>query len=96
MDNFAHLDLQDCPLCGGVGSIEEENGWLVFVQCLDCGSRTAEMAYNSEEERQEMARRVVTAGTSARSSTPAMGIRPHTPRLFAKNRIFCERTVVLL
>ncbi len=59
MDNFAHLDLQDCPLCGGVGSIEEENGWLVFVQCLDCGSRTAEMAYNSEEERQEMARRVV-------------------------------------
>ena len=52
MDNFAHLDLQDCPLCGGVGSIEEENGWLVFVQCLDCGSRTAEMAYNSEEERQ--------------------------------------------
>ena len=59
MENIHDIALQDCPLCRGTGALEEEGGWLVYVQCLDCGSRTAEMAYNSEEERQEMARRVV-------------------------------------
>ena len=58
MDPFAHIDLQDCPLCGGVGSLEEEYGWQIYVQCLDCGCRTAEMAYRNEGERQEMAKRV--------------------------------------
>lgn len=32
-------------------------GWC-HVQCLDCGCRTVEMAYHSEEERREMAEKV--------------------------------------
>ena len=51
MHPFEEIDLQDCPLCQGAGCLEEEGGWCVYVQCLDCGCHT-------EEERQEMARRV--------------------------------------
>ena len=58
MNPFEEIDLQDCPLCGGVGAIEEEGGWTVYVQCLDCGSRTAELSYHGEEQRLEMAKRV--------------------------------------
>lgn len=53
------LELQDCPLCGGAGILEEEGGWCLYVQCLDCGCHTAELSFGSEEERQEMARRAV-------------------------------------
>ena len=58
MDEIKDLELQDCPLCRGAGVLEEEGGWLVYVQCLDCGCRTVEMAYHSEEERREMAEKV--------------------------------------
>ena len=58
MNYFDEIHLEDCPCCGSVGSVEEEGGWCVYVQCLDCGCHTAELAYHSEEERQEMARRV--------------------------------------
>ena len=54
MENIHDIALQDCPLCRGTGALEEEGGWLVYVQCLDCGCRTVEMAYHSEEERREM------------------------------------------
>ena len=58
MENIHDIALQDCPLCRGTGALEEEGGWLVYVQCLDCGCRTVEMAYHSEEERREMAEKV--------------------------------------
>lgn len=58
MDHFEEIDLQDCPSCGGVGSIEEEGGWCVYVQCVDCGAHTAELSYKNEAERQDAARRV--------------------------------------
>ena len=51
-------DLQDCPCCGSVGSIEEEGGWCLYVQCVYCGARTAELSYKNEAERQDAARRV--------------------------------------
>ncbi len=57
MDHFAEIDLEDCPCCGGVGSIEEEGGWCLYIQCVDCGARTAELSYQNEAERQEAARR---------------------------------------
>lgn len=53
------LELQDCPLCGGAGLLEEEGGWCVYVQCLDCGCHTAELRFNTEEERREMTGRAV-------------------------------------
>ena len=49
----------DCPLCGGAGCLEEEGGWCVYVQCLDCGCRTAELSYRTPEEREEMTARAV-------------------------------------
>ena len=49
---FEDLELFDCPLCHGPGLLEEENGWCLYVQCLDCGCHTAALSYNSEEERQ--------------------------------------------
>ena len=58
MDLYHDIDLQDCPLCHGPGIIEEEAGWCLYVTCLDCGCRTVEMAYHSEEERREMAEKV--------------------------------------
>lgn len=46
------LRLEDCPACNhGVGSLEHEGGWCVYVQCLDCGAQTAQFSYKNEEER---------------------------------------------
>ena len=56
MDRFEDIHLEDCPCCGGVGSIEEEGGWCVYIQCLDCGAHTAEISYKTEQERQQAAR----------------------------------------
>ena len=58
MENLHDIALQECPLCRGTGALEEEGGWLVYVQCLDCGCRTVELAYRSAEERREMAEKV--------------------------------------
>ena len=49
MQPFEDLELLDCPICHGPGLIEEENGWCLYVQCLDCGCHTAALSYNSEE-----------------------------------------------
>ena len=59
MQSFEDIDLFDCPLCHGPGLIEEENGWCLYVQCLDCGCHTAALTYDNEEERQTAARQAV-------------------------------------
>ena len=41
MNPFEDIELQDCPCCHGAGIIEEEGGWCLYVQCLDCGRPTA-------------------------------------------------------
>jgi len=58
MNPFDEIDLQDCPVCHGPGLIQEENGWCLYVECLDCGAHTGELQYSSEEERMDAARRV--------------------------------------
>ena len=58
MDPLDELELLDCPNCGGTGCIEEEGGWCVYVQCLDCGAHTAELSYKNEEERRQAAQAV--------------------------------------
>ena len=47
------IELFDCPQCQGVGMMEEEAGWCVYVACIDCGCHTVEVPYNSEEEKLE-------------------------------------------
>ena len=56
MDIFEELELQDCPYCGGVGLLEEENGWCWYAMCLDCGAQTAQIEYKKPEDRAEAAR----------------------------------------
>lgn len=58
MDILHNIELADCPICQGTGLIEEENGWCIYVSCLDCGCHTAEMAFDSEEEKIAAAKKV--------------------------------------
>lgn len=55
MDIRKEIDLLDCPICQGVGLLEEENGWCMYVMCLDCGCQTAEIHFHSREERKQAA-----------------------------------------
>ena len=55
MEIYEKLELQDCPLCGGVGLLEEESGWCWYAMCMDCGAQTAPIDYNSPETREEAA-----------------------------------------
>ena len=59
MDMLENQELLDCPLCQGPALVEEEEGWCVYVTCLDCGCHTAEIPFNNEEERLDAARRAV-------------------------------------
>ena len=59
MELYHDIDLQDCPLCHGPGLIEEEEGWCLYVACLDCGCRTAELPFSSPEERLAAAKQVL-------------------------------------
>ena len=57
MDHLNDIELFDCPICHGVGSLEEENGWCVYASCLDCGCHTVEVDYRKPEDREAAARR---------------------------------------
>ena len=35
MDIFDKIELQDCPICGGAGLLEEENGNSFYEACMD-------------------------------------------------------------
>lgn len=59
MDRLEDMEVFDCPFCHGPGMLEDENGWCLYVTCMDCGAHTAEVAYNSAEEREEAARRLI-------------------------------------
>ena len=56
MDILNDIELFDCPICHGTGTLEEENGWCIYVSCLDCGCHTAELPYKNEAEREQMAK----------------------------------------
>ena len=46
--------LEDCPACReGVGSLEHEGGWCVYVECLQCGAHTAHFPYQNDAEREQ-------------------------------------------
>lgn len=48
---YEEVDLLECPVCQGPGVLEEENGWCFYVNCMDCGCRTAEIGYTTDDER---------------------------------------------
>ena len=57
MDIYEELELQDCPYCGGAGTLEEEGGWCWYVMCMDCGAQTAHFEFRTTEERAEAAKK---------------------------------------
>jgi len=57
MDIYNEIELQDCPICGGTGLLEEENNWCWYVCCLDCGSQTGGFEYHRPEERSDAAKK---------------------------------------
>ena len=54
---YEQIELQECPICGGAGLMEEENGWCFYAACLDCGAHTAEIRYERDAERLDAAQR---------------------------------------
>ena len=56
MNIHTAVELLECPYCGGAGLLEKEQGWCWYVRCLHCGSETAPIEYNNEEEREDAAR----------------------------------------
>ena len=73
MNDFDEIELADCPYCDNVGTIEEEGGWCLYVQCGYCGAHTAELSYRNEEERQEAARRAAHNWNLRKVISPAPG-----------------------
>lgn len=67
------IELFDCPLCRGAGLMEEENGWCVYVTCMDCGCHTAEVPYTTPEERIEAAQRAASTWNIGKVISPANG-----------------------
>ena len=60
MDIFDEIELQECPVCGGSGILEDENGWCCYVACMDCTAHTATVDYRTPEERPDAAKRAAT------------------------------------
>lgn len=57
MDIHAEIELEICPLCGGAGLLEEEDGFGWYVGCMDCGAHTASLEYRTPGERFETAKK---------------------------------------
>ncbi len=47
------IELEECPVCRGVGAIMHEGGWNVQVECLDCSAHTIYVEYANAEEKAE-------------------------------------------
>ena len=70
MESYQEIELQECPICGGAGLMEEENGWCFYVACLDCGSHTAEIRYERPAERLDAAQRAAHLWNIGKVLTP--------------------------
>ena len=72
MDILDTLDIFDCPRCHGTALLEEESGWCVYVSCLDCGCRTAEIPFKNEEERITAIKQAVSTRNCGKSVSPGI------------------------
>jgi len=70
MDILNDIELLDCPICHGAGLLEEENGWCLYVSCLDCGCHTAEVSFKTPEEKLKAAQHAAEPGDTAEDDTP--------------------------
>ena len=98
MDPIYEIELQDCPYCRGTGTVEDEQGWCVYVTCVDCGAQTAHASYETPEERLAAAQQVAhlwnigkcPQSRRGRLSLPDMQKRAES----AAFRPFCRSTAV--
>lgn len=58
MENKEIIELEECPVCRGVGMITHEGGWCAQVECVDCSAHTVYVEYESETEMLEAERKV--------------------------------------
>ena len=47
------IELEECPICRGVGMLVHEGGWSVQVECNDCSAHTVYVDYSCDVERAE-------------------------------------------
>ena len=73
MDLFKKIDLVECHRCHGVGVLEEEGGWCMYIACMDCGCRTAEIPYNSPDERETAAKKAADLWNSGKTVYSGFG-----------------------
>ena len=52
--------LEECPICRGAGLVMHEGGWSVQVECADCSAHTVYVEYETEVEKLEAEKQVVT------------------------------------
>ena len=55
MDIYEEFELNDCPVCGGAGLLEEEGGWCWYAVCRDCGAQTGQFEFKRPEDRKKAA-----------------------------------------
>ena len=73
MDPIYEIELQDCPYCRGTGTVEDEQGWCVYVTCVDCGAQTAHASYESPEELLAAAQQVAHLWNVGKVLNPGVG-----------------------
>ena len=73
MDPIHEMELEDCPVCRGVGAIQEEQGWCVYVLCSDCGAQTAQISFKTPEERYTAAQRAARLWNMGKVIHPGVG-----------------------
>lgn len=73
MDPIFEIELEDCPVCRGVGAMQDDHGWCVCVACMDCGAETAHAAYHTAAERLEAAQQVALLWNMGKVIHPGVG-----------------------
>ena len=70
---FQEIELLDCPQCHGPGIIQEENGWCVYIECLDCVCHTAELSFSNQDERQTAAQQAASLWNAGKAIFSGVG-----------------------
>lgn len=72
MEIYEMIELGDCPMCGGPGILEEE-GNSFYVMCMDCGARSVNVNFKTEEEKLNAAQRVADVWNMGKAVSSAPG-----------------------
>lgn len=72
-DIYKIIDLNDCPICGGAGLLDEEKGSGYNVTCMDCGSYSVHVNFANEEERLIAARKTAQLWNSGKVISSNVG-----------------------